>query len=307
MMKCVCVCKCACVYDVLLTSENVVCLLVGLAAPRPEAAARDGPLLRHRVVLALVALLVLRVLRRHALLLGRRGLVLLTLRLLLLLVVVVVGTVVLVVHVHGNNLNVATATVATATTTTMLLLLLLGLVVVIAAVLLRLTPLLLLATTIATSLVRGVHPHTAMLLLLLLGLHVLGLHGGRLLLLLTPLTLTLLLVLVVLVLAIAAKVAAILGTATTATSGPAVVSVVVIDGAALVRALGLGGIPLEVALAHQVLHGVAAAALAVEAALADAGAVAEDVALVLGEARLVEVMVAGHCVLFFLLFLCVYE
>eukprot|EP01084_Bolivina_argentea_P103268 185002_1 len=67
-----------------------------------------------------------------------------------------------------------------------------------------------------------------------------------------------------------------------------------VDAAALVGALGLGGVPLELILAHQLLHRVSADVLAVEAALADAGLVADAVALVLGEVRGRHVVVAGH-------------
>ena len=71
-------------------------------------------------------------------------------------------------------------------------------------------------------------------------------------------------------------------------------AVVVKDLLALVCPLLRGGVPLEVALAHQLLHGVATAVLAVQAALPHARPVAEVVVLVLRAAAVACVVVAGN-------------
>ena len=79
-----------------------------------------------------------------------------------------------------------------------------------------------------------------------------------------------------------------------ASAAAGAIAVRVEDVAALVGALSAGGVPLELVLPHKLLHRVAAEVLAVVAGLADAGAVANDVALVLGHTGAAEVLMAGH-------------
>lgn len=75
---------------------------------------------------------------------------------------------------------------------------------------------------------------------------------------------------------------------------PVVVGVVVVDATTAVATLGLICLPGQLGLPHQLLHRVAAAALAVEATLPDAGAVPQHVALILSEVGIIGVAVAGH-------------
>lgn len=78
--------------------------------------------------------------------------------------------------------------------------------------------------------------------------------------------------------------------------GAEVGGVVVVDRAASVGTFLLVGVPLGRLVAHKGLHGVATIVLAEELRLADAGAVAHDISLVLGHASASNVAVSlRHC------------
>ena len=69
---------------------------------------------------------------------------------------------------------------------------------------------------------------------------------------------------------------------------------VAVNATSLIRALGLGRVPLQVVLAHNILHGVATNVLTIKAALTNARAIAEVVALILRQASVVRVIVTSH-------------
>lgn len=72
------------------------------------------------------------------------------------------------------------------------------------------------------------------------------------------------------------------------------IAVGVVYTAAFVGSLSAGSVPLELVLAHELFHCITSKVLAVIARLSDTWSVANNIALVLGEAGAAEVLMTGH-------------